>query len=192
MAVYTLTRYPQELRLRDGTCLEIRPMTADDVDTLLTFFLQLPEEERFLLKEDVTSRDVVQHWADGLDYDRALPLLALENGQVVADVVLLRHRGNARSHTGEIRITVDPRWRGRGLGVGLMRELLEIAYDAELEFVLFELVREAQQPAIDAAVFLGALEAGSIEAGARDSHGHPHDLVFLKLPLGKSWEWSRF
>jgi GNAT superfamily N-acetyltransferase len=166
-------------------------MVAADVDGLLSFFLRVPEAERFCLKEDVTSHDVIQSWADRLDYDRALPLLALDGERIVADAVLLRHRGNARSHVGEIRVTVDPAYRGRGAGVNMMRELAEIAYDAELEFLVFEFVRGAEEPAIQAARFLGAIEAGTLEGAAKDLQGHPCDVVFLKLPLGKWWEWSR-
>lgn len=192
MPTYTLTRYPQEIRIHGSDPLLIRPMSAGDVEGLLDYFLGLAEEDRFFLKEDVTSREVVENWATALDYDRALPLLALENDRIVADAVLLRHRGNARSHVGEIRITVDPAHRTRGLGTAMMRELVEIAYDAELEFVLFELVSDAQEQAIQAAKALGALEAGRIEGAALDLQGHHHDVVFLKLLLGKWWEWSRF
>ncbi|HTE86976.1 MAG TPA: GNAT family N-acetyltransferase [Dehalococcoidia bacterium] len=167
-------------------------MSVDDVDGLLGFFLRVPEDERFFLKEDVSSRAVAENWAGHLDYDRALPLLALDDGRIIADAVLLRHRGNARSHVGEIRIVVDPFYRGQGVGVALMRELADIAYDAELEFILFELVTDVEEPAIQAARSLGALDAGRIEGAARDPRGHQHDVAFLKLPLGKWWEWSRF
>jgi L-amino acid N-acyltransferase YncA len=192
VATYTLTRYPQEFRLHGCEPILIRPMSNDDVDGLLDYFLRLPDEDRFFLKEDVSSREVVENWATTLDYDRALPLLALENGRIVADAVLIRHRGNARSHVGEIRITVDPTSRGRGLGTVLLRELVEIAYDAELEFIVFELVADAQEQAIQAALSLGAIEVARIEGATLDQHGRHHDLVFLKLLLGKSWEWSRF
>jgi GNAT superfamily N-acetyltransferase len=192
MPIYALTRYPRELRLHDGETVEIRPMSASDTDGLLSFFLRTPEDERFLLKEDVTSRAVIDGWAEHLDYDRALPLLALDNGRIIADAVLLRHRGNARSHVGEIRIVVDPAFRSQGLGVALARELADIAFDADLEFILFEMVDDVEEPAIQAVRFLGALDAGRIEGAARDLQGHLHDVVFLKLPLGKWWEWSRF
>jgi hypothetical protein len=73
-----------------------------------------------------------------------------------------------------------------------MRDLIEIAYDADLEFVLFELVSETEEQAIQAASSLGAFETGRIERGAIDPAGRHHDIVFFKLPLGKYWEWSRF
>jgi L-amino acid N-acyltransferase YncA len=192
MAVYPITRYPKEVTLRDGTAFQLRPMTAADADGLLVFFRNIPADERFLLKDDVTSSEVVCGWADHLDYDRALPLLALADGRVVADAVLIRHRGGSRAHLGEIRVVVEPDARGKGLGVAMMQELIEIAYDAELDRVIFEFVTGVQDEAIAAATSLGAFPVGTVTELAKDSHGRPHDVVFLALPLGKWYEWSKF
>lgn len=192
MAVYPITRYPKAVTLRDGTALHLRPMTAADAAGLLAFFRGIPDEERFLLKDDVTAPAVVRGWADHLDYDRALPLLALADGRIGADAVLIRHRGGSRAHLGEIRVVVDPAYRDKGLGVALMQELIEIAYDAELERVIFELVTGVQDEAIAAATLLGAFPVGTVTNLAKDSHGRPHDVVFLALPLGKWYEWAKF
>lgn len=191
MAVYAIARYPREVVLRDGSRLTVRPLEPSDGEALLAFFKRVPEEERFLLKEDVTSPQVIQSWIEHLDYDRALPLLAIVNGRVVADAVLIRRRGGARSHVGEIRVVVDPEYRGRGLGMTLMRELIQIAHDAELEQVVFECVKDVQEAAIKAAESLGAFPSGTVTDLVKDIHGRPHDVVFLRLPLGKWWEWSQ-
>jgi L-amino acid N-acyltransferase YncA len=192
MPVYTITRYPREIELRDGYRLTVRPMQPADADEILAFFKRIPEDERFFLKDDVTSPRVIRAWAEQLDYDRALPLLALADGRIVGDAVLVRHRGGPRRHLAEIRVVIDPEYRRRGLGLALMRELIAIAYDAELEQVVFELVRDAQDDAIEAARFLGAFEAGHVTDLVKDPHGRPHDVVYLVLPLGKWWEWSQF
>lgn len=114
--IYKLTAYPKDIRLRDGVRVTLKPMTLEDADALQQFFLQIPAEERHYLKEDVTSPKVIKRWADELDYDRALPLLAWVDGRVVADGSLHRTRTMARRHVGELRIVVDPAFRLRGLG----------------------------------------------------------------------------
>lgn len=192
MAVYAITRYPRTVELRDGTQIVLRPMMADDCGKLLNFFRDLPEGDRFFLKEDVTSPNVINAWTEQLDYDRALPLLALADDRVVADGVLIRHRGGCRRHMGEVRVVIAPEFRGKGLGVTIMRELADIACDAELEQLEFEMVAGAQDEAIKAAEFLGAFKAGSVTDAIRDDKGDLHDLVFLRLPLGKWWEWSQY
>ena len=124
---YKLTAYPQRVALLDGVEVTLRPMEPGDADALVEFFRMIPAEERFYLKEDVTSPKVIRRWTEELDYDRALPLLALADGRVVADATLHRHRAGARHHVGELRIVVDPEYRNRGLGSTMMYHLMAIA-----------------------------------------------------------------
>jgi L-amino acid N-acyltransferase YncA len=135
---------------------------------------------------------VIGAWLDKLDYDRALPLVAIDGGEVVAEAVLIRRRGNARSHIGEVRVTVDPRWRERGLGTILIRELCDVADDGELDRVLFEVVADVEAQALQAAEAMGFVRVGVLEGGARDQQGHLHDVVLLAMPLGKYYEWSKY
>jgi L-amino acid N-acyltransferase YncA len=191
-AVYTISAYPTELTLRDGSRVSIRPMEREDEKALLEFFLDIPEEDRYFLKEDVASPTVIAEWAEHLDYLRALPLLAFADGKVVADGVLIRRRGNSRSHVGEIRLVTAPTWRNRGLGSALIRQLCDIADDAGLEKVLFEVVEEMEEEALKAAEKLGFLRIASIEGAARDHQGHLHNIVLLAMPLGRWYEWTKF
>jgi GNAT superfamily N-acetyltransferase len=167
-------------------------MQPTDTAALLEFFRGIPDEERYFLKDDVASDAVIESWARHLDYDRALPLLAFDGDRVCADGVLIRHRGNARSHYAEVRIVVDPAYRERGLGTAVLKELIDIAWDAEIESVQGEFVTGMQDDALRAVKALGGVESGQITDAYRDQAGHPHDLVFLRVPLGRSWQWSRW
>ena len=192
MATYRMTRYPRTVQLQDGSQLTLRPMERTDAAELLKFFRAIPAEDRFYLKDDVTAEHVVQSFADGLDYDRALPLLACDGQRIVADALLVRHRGGHLRHKAEIRVLVHPAYRRRGLGVLLMRELTDIAWDAELDEVEFQLIRDAEDEAIAGAEFVGAFEVGVLKDHAKDGAGGLHDLVVLRIPLGKWWQWSQF
>ena len=192
MAIYTIAAYPKQLALRDGSAITVRPLEQTDGDSLLQFFLGIPEGDRFFLKDDVTSPQVIRSWIDGLDYRRALPLVAVADGRIVAEAVLVRRRGNARSHVGEVRVTVTPEFRDRGLGTALIRELCDIADDAELNKVIFEVVADMEEDAVKAAEWLGFLRAGTIEGGARDQAGHLHDVVIMAMPLGKWYRWTKY
>jgi GNAT superfamily N-acetyltransferase len=168
MSVYRLTRYPRTVRLGDGTELTLRPMEQGDAAQLLAFFRAIPAAER------------------------ALPLLAFDGNRVVADAVLIRHRGGYLQHKAEIRVLVHPEVRQRGLGVLLMRELTDFAWDAELEEVELAVVRDVQDDAIAAAKLVGAFEVGALKDYVKDQQGDLHDLVLLRIPLGKWWQWSQF
>jgi putative acetyltransferase len=191
-ATYAIAAYPKEISLRDGAVVTVRTLESGDADRLLDFFLTIPEEDRFFLKDDVTSPALVQGWTQHLNFNRALPLVALDNGRIIAEAVLVRRRGNARSHIAEIRITVTPAWRNRGLGSALMRELCDIAADAELDAALLEVVEGCESAAVEATEAMGFVRVGRIEGGARDQQGHLHDIVLLAMPLGKYYEWSKY
>jgi L-amino acid N-acyltransferase YncA len=189
MPTYKLQAFPRAVELRDGTTVDLRPMEQGDQERLLEFFLQIPEDDRYFLKDDVTSTRVIEGWASRLDYDRALPLLAMANGAVVGNAVLVRSRRGARSHIGEIRVVVHPTYRGKGLGSVMMRQLCDIAADAELEKVVMELAGERESEALQAAERLGFIRAAEIPAYFRDAHGRWDSLVVMILPLGKWYEW---
>jgi putative acetyltransferase len=192
MAVYTIPAYPKELTLRDGSTITVRPLERRDANALREFFLGIPEEERFFLKDDVTSEEVIRSWVDGLDFRRALPLVAVVDGRFVAEAVLVRRRGNARAYLGEVRVTVSPEFRNRGLGTALIRELCDIADDEELDKVIFEIVEDMEKDAVKATEWLGFIRVGTIEGGARDQAGHPHNIVIMVMPLGKWYQWTKY
>lgn len=187
-----LSAYPKEVSLRDGSTVTLRPMEKRDKDGLLSFFLRIPEEDRYYLKEDVTAPKVIERWASELDYNRALPLLAISDGDIVADATLVRHRAGARRHIGDVRIVVEPRFRNRGLGTLLLNELILIAYQAGLERLTCEAVAEREQDAIEAAERVGFVRAAVLPQQCKDSKGKPQDLIILELPLGKWYEWWQF
>ncbi|MDO8531909.1 MAG: GNAT family N-acetyltransferase [Dehalococcoidia bacterium] len=187
-----LSAYPKEISLRDGSTVTLRPMEQTDNDKLLSFFLSVSEDDRYYLKEDVTSPKVIERWAKELDYNRALPLLAFADGRVVADATLVRHRSGARRHIGEVRILVEPGYRNRGLGTLLLNELVMIAYHTGLERLTIEAVAEREETAIQTAERVGFVRLALLPQHCKDSAGKPQDLVILELPLNKWYEWWQF
>ena len=71
-------RFPQEAHLRDERRLIIRPFTEGDVEALWEFFNRLPLPVRRYAWEDFEHRETVERWARDLDYDKRVPLLALD------------------------------------------------------------------------------------------------------------------
>lgn len=192
MATYKIEAFPKRVTLRDDSEIEVRPMTPEDKDKLLEFFLRIPGEDRYFLKDNITSPRVIEEWASHLDYDRALPLLAWRDGRIVGDAVLIRSRSGARSHMGELRVVVHPDCRSLGLGTALIRLLCDVASDAELEQVVIELAADRDREAISATERLGFLQRATIPEYFRDEEGRKHDLVVMVLPLGKWYEWWSF
>lgn len=175
--------YPKTIMLRDETQVVLRPLTAGDQAGLIDLFQRLPEEERAYLKEDVTSPLVVQSWITDIDFSRVIPIVALFDGNIIADATLHRSRAMARSHIGEIRIVVDPAFREVGLGRRIIREILDVAVNLGLHKVFFELVSKHEDAAISAAMSVGFQQVGALKEHIRDIWGDYQDLVQLELPL---------
>jgi L-amino acid N-acyltransferase YncA len=175
--------YPKHFMLRDGTAVTLRPLVKEDQVRLLEFFRRVPEGERYYLKENVASPEVIQDWTSNLDYRRVIPIIALTGDKIVADATLHRSHARARSHIGEIRIVVDPNYRELGLGRRLIQELLDIAAMLRLDRVIFELVAQREKAAIAAAESVGFREVAVLKGWIRDVLGEEQDLVIMEMPL---------
>ena len=189
MPVYEMTAYPKTLDI-DGESITVMPLRSEHESALLDFFLRVSEEDRYYLKDNVTSPAVIAKWISELDYDRALPLLALrEDGQIVADATLHRRRAGARRHIGEIRIVVDQRYRQHGIGSTLIQELAEIAHETGLEKLVAEAVVAPRTHGLDTLESLGFVRIATLPNHAKDVVGRPCDIVISELSLGRWTEW---
>lgn len=118
-----LARYPKPV---EGG-LVLRPMQAADEAGLSDLFKRIPVDERQLFKENVTDPVVIQGWIRNLNYSNILPLLLIDGHRVAADATLHRDRRGWSRHVAEIRIVLDPEYRGRGLARTLVREFIDLA-----------------------------------------------------------------
>lgn len=181
--VYPIPGFPTIYLTADGARMTIRPMVPEDKEELLAFFSRIPAEDRFDLKEDVTDPKVMERWALTLDYSRALPLLAILDGQIVGDGTLHHRRAGARQHVGEVRVVVDPAYRNRGVGRALLHKLIDIAGDKGLKKLMFEVVADTEAAAMHTAQVLGFIPVASLPGQVQDVCGQPHDLIMMERRL---------
>ena len=78
-----LENFPRMITLRDNTALTLRLMTRDDQFGLYEFFMSLPLEDRRYLRNDVTDRKVIENWTRSLDYEKVLPILAVNDDKPI-------------------------------------------------------------------------------------------------------------
>ena len=68
--------FHQEVGLQDARRIIIRPFGIRDADALYRFFLRLPEDTRRNAWSRIEAREVVDQWAQDLDFDKAVSLVA--------------------------------------------------------------------------------------------------------------------
>ena len=173
-----LSRFPKRL---DGGLL-LRPMQAADEPELAAFFSRIPVDERQLFKEDVTRTTVIQGWIRNLDYSNILPLLALDRSRVVADASLHRDRHGWSRHVAEVRIAVDPEFRGRGLARTLLQEFIRFAPDTGVA-ILNAAVLDVQKEARELFEAAGFLHMATLPQHAIDLAGTVHDVLVYSLTV---------
>jgi RimJ/RimL family protein N-acetyltransferase len=177
-----LDRYPKEITLRDDARAILRPMAPGDADGLWNFLRQLPEIDKSHFHEDVDRREVVERWATSLDYDAALPILALQESRVVGSATLFRNRTGWKQRVGIVRILIASDFRHKGLGTAMIREIRHLGEKAALNYLLAEVIEE-QQAAVRALERMGFEKAAVHRKFVNDRKGDLHDLVVLLHPL---------
>jgi GNAT superfamily N-acetyltransferase len=182
-----LEGYPKMVVLKDGRELVLRPMVRHDAHDLRKFFLCLTEKEKLFVRDDDIDPVIAVPWPADSDYDRVLPILALD-GEKVVGAATLHHPGSSwATHVGSTRITVDPGWRRRGLGRILAGELFRNALQAGLEKIMAEIVQDQ----VDVSLFytsLGFHTEANLSGQFLDEKGYKHDVLIMSNNLQQLWK----
>jgi RimJ/RimL family protein N-acetyltransferase len=136
--------FRQIFTLKDGARVLLRPLTKDDRQALLDFFLPVTAEERRYFRHDVSNSELVESWITNLDYDKVFPLVAVVGSRIVGNTTLHFHDGPAR-HRAEVRIFLAKDFRQRGLGVRMLQGLIELARRRSLYLLEVFIVSDSTQ-----------------------------------------------
>ena len=130
----TPTEYPRELvqdvKLRDGSHVHIRPIRPDDAPRLQELYDRLSRDTAYHRFFTVMKR-LPPDWAQVLatvDYLRRLALVAERGGARGVEIIAVgRYEPTDEPDTVEVAFVVEDGWQGRGLGTILVREVLDAA-----------------------------------------------------------------
>jgi ribosomal protein S18 acetylase RimI-like enzyme len=182
-----LKGYPKTVVIRDGTRVTLRPMVKEDGERLREFFADIPEEDRWYLREDVADARVIDSWVRDLNYERVFPILAQVDDRIVADATLHRHTFGGSRHVAKLRIVIAPEYRRKGLGTWLALDIVNLALECGVEKLVAELVEGKQEAAIEGLLRLGFVKEARLYNYARDPQGEPHDLVMMVRTFYPDW-----
>lgn len=169
--------YP-ETRSVAGKQVTLRYMTAGDRDAILAFARSLPEHDLLFLRRDITQAAAVDGWIRDIESGPTVTLLALIDGNVVGYATVERNRLPWTSHVGELRITIAPSMRNKGLGRVLTREAFAIALQSGIEKMVAQMTID-QKAAVAVFEGLGFRPEALLRDHVRDRAGKKHDLLIL-------------
>lgn len=182
-----LSSYPKKIKLKGRKNLTVRPMVANDETKLLHFLQGIPVEHRLFLREDVADEKTVKGWIKRLNYETVIPLLGEVDRKIVVNGTLHLSPLRWMRHVGEIRILVDPKYRGLGIGRAVIHELFALAVEAGLERIT-ALLMDSEEFLIQVLQALGFYEVARIPKHVKDMKGIKHDLVYLVAEAQDVWE----
>jgi GNAT superfamily N-acetyltransferase len=182
-----INTYQKETQLKDGTKILLRPMMAEDQDALYEFFQSVSKNVARFLRDDVSSRLVVERWAKNLDYEKTLPILALKDDIIIADATINRRRFGWKWHLGTVRVFVHRDYRNMGLGHVMIEEIVDIAYKLGIEKLIAE-IPDTNTVAINAFTVSGFHRAATIPNMVKDRDNMPVDVVVMMKDVRPAYD----
>jgi L-amino acid N-acyltransferase YncA len=116
-------------------------------------------------------------------------LLAVLDGQIIADATLHQQLGGWKRHIGRVSVLVHPKFRGRGLAKALISEVIDLARQVGLEKVEAEFIGE-QQAATRMFGLLGFQPLCRLPDYVKDMEAVTHDYILMGLDLKTDEEYT--
>lgn len=136
-------KYEQDILLRNGTLIHIRPIRSEDEPALRRFFEELSKESVFFRFGQHRINMPHDHLARfcQVDYDRDLAFLAFysENDDIIIGDVRLNRLADHES--AELSFVVADQWQGKGVGDLLMDFCMVVAKEIGVKYLLMEIMK---------------------------------------------------
>lgn len=170
--------YPKELKLKNGSRVNLRPMTADDKPAILAFAQALPPDDLMFLRTDITDSAVIDDWVNNLEQGATVTLIAEIEGTVAGYASLHHDQARWTRRVGEIRVLLSPAYRGAGLGRYLAEETFHIGHERGIR-KLAAMMTPDQPSARAAFERLGFQVEALLQDWVVDRNGRPRDLLIM-------------
>ncbi len=174
--------FPQEAVLRDERRVLLRPFTSADTDATLEFFRSLPAVVQRAAWDRIDKRSVVESWAEDIDHDKVVPVMALDGTRVVAHASLHYRKDGPLRRIGNLRWLLHPEYRGDGLGTMIVNLFTRMARDNGLSHLTCMLIDGLEDDALVTLKSLG-FEEHRLERYGTDPDGNPADMLKMILEL---------
>jgi len=148
-------------------------------------FSRLSVDDLWFLNHDVSDPRMIAEWIKNLDPGRVISIVALMEGRIVGNAVLMMKRYGAKSHIGKVRISVDPSFRDRRLGTWMLLDLVNLSIEMGLQMLVMRLVQDRDASIIKSVRKLDFTEEAVLRDYLMGGEGQAHNLVIMikRLPM---------
>ncbi|RJP48102.1 MAG: GNAT family N-acetyltransferase [Anaerolineaceae bacterium] len=173
--------FREMITLKDGGYVLLRPMVKTDRPHLDELFLPVGEDDMRYFRHDIKDPQLLQGWCDNLNYEDVLPLLALVKDHAVGSGSLHFFKGPKR-HIGEVRLFLSKEYRKRGLGMKIIRVLVDFARKQGLSTLVAEIIADKTK-VVRAFEQIGFVPQCTLEDYFMFPDGDCADVVFMTMRL---------
>lgn len=170
-------RYPLTYLLEDGAKVTFSLMSKSDQEALSKFIEGLAKNDLHYLQVDITQPDIQQRWFESIEQGKSVCLCAYDAKGLVGYASV-----QVSGQVGEIRVNIVQGYRSRGLGRGLIDEIIKIARQTDLHVVKARMLSD-QYGAKAAFKRLGFENEQVLEGYVEDSPGKSKDLLVMATTL---------
>ena len=139
------THFARKIQLNDGTDITIRPIRPEDAEMEAKFVRELSNEAkyfRFMNSFHELSQEMLVRFTQ-IDYHNEMALIAVKtDSQGEEQIGVARYSTNVDKTSCEFALVVSDKWQSRGIAHHLMKDLMEIARDRNLETMEGQVLRE--------------------------------------------------
>jgi L-amino acid N-acyltransferase YncA len=174
--------YPKSITLNDGAAIEIRNMTVEDREAVLSFAQGLAEDDLLFLRSDITQPDVVDDWMQNIEAGRSTSLVAYDSEGLIGYASVHRNPAPWTRRVCELRVNVNQAYRARGLGKNLISEIFSVARGLGLQKLMANMTAD-QHGAQAAFRRLGFVPEAMLADYVEDRNGMARDLVIMSFDI---------
>ena len=176
-----IKNFREMVTLKDGTYVLLRPMNGDDEKHLIEFYSAVSDDDMRYFRHYAKDPSLVHNWSENLDYSKVLPILALVKDHVAGSASLHFCEGPKR-HIGEVRLFLARDYRKRGLGMKMIKALIDLARKQGLSILLAEVIAE-QTKVVKAFETLGFKSQATLDDYFLFPDGDSRDVVLMTMSL---------
>jgi RimJ/RimL family protein N-acetyltransferase len=177
---------PRIITLQDGRAIELLMLEVSDCLGLVEFYRTLPEQDREVLKDDVTTKEWADRFLRKVATKEIICLVAKDGDKVVGEASLYRTLHGWTRHIGEIRLTIARSHRRQGLGLAMAGTLVKIATDIGIEKLIVSMV-ENQLGTRRTFEKLGFQKEAVLPRQVKDISGTKRDLIIMANDVSQIW-----